>query len=58
MQRATGARWGDAARKAVLATSQRELIRRLRLSHSEPASVIRRIQSEFELSLPRVLRRC
>jgi RNA polymerase sigma-70 factor (ECF subfamily) len=58
MHRATAARWVDAARAAVLGGTQRELIRHLRLSRSELASVIRVIQSQRDLSLPRVLRRC
>lgn len=58
VHRATAARWVEAAREAVLAGTQRELLRRLRLSRSELASVIRLIQSQLEVSLPRVLRRC
>ena len=57
VHRATAARWLDAAREAVLAATQRELIRRLRLSRHELASVIRLIQSQLEVSLTRVLRR-
>lgn len=57
VHRATAARWVDAARETVLAGTQRELIRRLRISRSELASVIRLIQSQLELSLLRVLRR-
>jgi len=57
VHRATAARWVEAAREAVLTGTQRELIRRLRLSRSELASVIRLIQSQLEVSLPRALRR-
>lgn len=57
VHRATAARWIEAAREAVLAGTQRELIRRLRLSQGELASVIRLIQSQLEVSLPRALRR-
>jgi RNA polymerase sigma-70 factor (ECF subfamily) len=56
VHRATAARWIEAAREAVLSGTQRELIRRLRLSHGELASVIRLIQSQLEVSLPRALR--
>jgi RNA polymerase sigma-70 factor (ECF subfamily) len=56
VHRATAARWIEAAREAVLAGTQRELIRRLRLTHGELASVIRLIQSQLEVSLPRALR--
>jgi RNA polymerase sigma-70 factor (ECF subfamily) len=55
--RATAARWVESARASVLAGTQRELIHRLRLSCGELASVMRLIQSQFEVSLPRVLRR-
>jgi RNA polymerase sigma-70 factor (ECF subfamily) len=57
VHRATAARWVDAAREAVLTGTQRELIRRLRLSRNELASVIRLIQSQLEVSLPRALQR-
>jgi RNA polymerase sigma-70 factor (ECF subfamily) len=57
VHRATAARWVQGARDAVLAGTQRELIRRLRLSRSELASVMRLIQSQLEVSLTRVLRR-
>jgi RNA polymerase sigma-70 factor (ECF subfamily) len=56
VHRATAARWVQAARDAVLTGTQRVLIRRLRLSHGELASVIRLIRSQLDLSLPRVLR--
>jgi RNA polymerase sigma-70 factor (ECF subfamily) len=56
VHRATAARWIEAARDAVLAGTQRELIRRLRLSRSELASVMRLIQSQLDVSLPRLLR--
>lgn len=58
VHRATAARWVNAARDTVLAGTQRELIRRLRLSPSELASMIRLIQSQLELSLPHVLLGC
>lgn len=57
VHRATAARWIEAAREAVLAGTQRELIRCLRLSHGELASVIRLIQSQLDVSLARALRR-
>lgn len=57
VHRATAARRIQSARDAVLAGTQRELIRRLRLSRSELPSVIRLIHSQLDISLPRVLRR-
>jgi RNA polymerase sigma-70 factor, ECF subfamily len=57
VHRATAARWVQAAHGAVLAGIQRELIRRLRLSRSELASVIRLIQSQFDITMPRLLER-
>lgn len=56
VHRATAARWVQAARDAVAARTQRELIRRLRLSRGELASVMRLIQSQLDVSLSRVLR--
>jgi RNA polymerase sigma-70 factor (ECF subfamily) len=53
--RATIARWLAAARAAVLAATQRELIARLRLSRTELASVMRLIGSRLDVSLPRAL---
>jgi RNA polymerase sigma-70 factor (ECF subfamily) len=55
VHRATAARWIQAARDAVLAGTQRELIRRLQLSRGELASVMRLIDSQLDVSLPRVL---
>jgi len=55
VHRATVARWIEAARATVVATTQRELLRRLRLSRSELASVLRLVQSDLDVSLPRVL---
>lgn len=57
VHRATVARWLQAARTAVLDSTQRELIRRLRLSRTELASVMRLIESQLEVSLPRLLGR-
>jgi RNA polymerase sigma-70 factor (ECF subfamily) len=57
VHRATTARWIHAAREAVLAGTQRELLQRLRLSRSELASVIRLIRSQLDVSLSRVLGR-
>jgi RNA polymerase sigma-70 factor (ECF subfamily) len=56
VHRATTARWIQTARDAVLAGTQRELIRRLRLSRGELASVMRLIRSQVDISLPRLLR--
>jgi RNA polymerase sigma-70 factor (ECF subfamily) len=56
VHRATAARWIDAARQALLAGTQRQLIQRLRLSRSELASVMRLIQSQLDVTLPQVLR--
>ncbi|HSR96999.1 MAG TPA: hypothetical protein VLM79_08125 [Kofleriaceae bacterium] len=56
VHRATAARWIQAAREAVVAGTHRELCKRLRLSRSEVASVIRLIHSELEVSLSRALR--
>lgn len=53
--RATIARWLAAARAAVLAATERELIARLRLSRTELASVMRLIGSRLDVSLPRAL---
>jgi RNA polymerase sigma-70 factor (ECF subfamily) len=57
VHRATAARWIDAAREAVLAGTHRELVRRLQLSRSELASMIRLIHSQLDVSLARLLRR-
>ena len=57
IHRATAARWVEAAREAVLAATQRELIARLELSSTELASVMRLIRSQLDLSLPRILAR-
>lgn len=56
VHRATAARWIDAARQALLAGTQRQLIQRLRLSRSELASVMRLIQSQLDVTLPQALR--
>jgi len=55
VHRATAARWVEAARDAVLAGTERELMRSLRLTSSDLASVMRLIQSRLEVSLERVL---
>jgi RNA polymerase sigma-70 factor, ECF subfamily len=55
VHRATAARWVEAARDAVVAATQRELIRRLGLSRDEVASVMRLIRSQLDVSLPRLL---
>ena len=57
VHRATAARWIQSAREAVLAGTQRELIRRLQLSRSELVSIMRLIGSQLDVSLPRLLRR-
>ncbi len=57
MHRATAARWLQAARAAVLDGTQGELIRRLRLSRTELANVMRLIESQLDVSLPRLLGR-
>lgn len=57
VSRATAARWLQAARAAVLDGTQRELIRRLRLSRTELASVMRLIESQLEVSLSGLLGR-
>lgn len=57
IHRATAARWVQAAREEVLAGTQRELARRLRLSKAELISVIRLIQTQLDVSLPDALRR-
>lgn len=56
VHRVTAARWVEAAREALVVGTQRELSRRLHLSRSELASVIRLIQSQLDVSLARVLR--
>jgi len=55
VHRATAARQLHAARDAVLAGTRRELMRRLRLDPHELASMMRLIQSELDVSLPRAL---
>jgi RNA polymerase sigma-70 factor (ECF subfamily) len=55
VHRATAARWVEAAREAVLTGTHRELVRRLRLSRTELASVMRLIRSQLDVSLPRLL---
>jgi RNA polymerase sigma-70 factor (ECF subfamily) len=55
VHRATAARWIEAAREAVLAGTQRELIQRLGLSRVELASVLRLIRSQLEVSLAHAL---
>jgi RNA polymerase sigma-70 factor, ECF subfamily len=57
VHRATAARWVEAAREALLAATQREMIQRLRLSRDELASVMRLIRSQLDVTLPQVLRR-
>lgn len=56
VHRATAARWVEAARQAVLAATEQELIQRLKLSKTELDSVIRLIRSQLDVSLPRLLR--
>lgn len=56
IHRATAARWVQAARAAVLAGTERDLVQRLRLSRSELASVIRLIQSQLDITIPILLR--
>jgi RNA polymerase sigma-70 factor (ECF subfamily) len=53
--RSTIARWLEAARTALLAGTQRELITRLDLSRDELASLMRLIHSQLDVSLPRIL---
>ncbi|HEU0033923.1 MAG TPA: hypothetical protein VFQ53_25015 [Kofleriaceae bacterium] len=55
VHRATVARWIEAAREAVVAGTQRALLRSLRLDRDELASVLRLIRSDLDVSLPRVL---
>lgn len=57
VHRATAARWLQAAREAVFAGTQRELMQRLRLTKAELISVIRLIQTQLDISLPDALRR-
>jgi RNA polymerase sigma-70 factor (ECF subfamily) len=57
VHRATVARWVAAAREALLAATQQQMVRRLRLSRSELASVMRLIRSQLdEVTLPQALR--
>ncbi|MDQ3367331.1 MAG: hypothetical protein M3680_18055 [Myxococcota bacterium] len=55
VHRATAARRIEAAREDVLGGTQRALVRSLRLSCGQLASVIRLIRSGLDVSLPRVL---
>jgi RNA polymerase sigma-70 factor (ECF subfamily) len=57
VHRATAARWLEAAREAVLAGTQKELVARLGISRTELASIVRLIRSQLDVSLPRLLRR-
>jgi RNA polymerase sigma-70 factor, ECF subfamily len=54
VHRATVARWVQAARDAVVAGTQRDLTRRLRLSRTELVSMIRLIRSQLDVSLSRL----
>ena len=56
IHRATAARWVQSARDGVLARTHRELLRTLRLTRGELASVMRLIHSRLDVSLERVLR--
>jgi RNA polymerase sigma-70 factor (ECF subfamily) len=56
VHRATAARWVQSSRDAVLAGTRRALSRKLRLTRSELASVMRLIHSWLDVSLERVLR--
>jgi RNA polymerase sigma-70 factor (ECF subfamily) len=57
IHRATAARRVTAAREALVAATQRELIARLQVSRTELASLVRLIHSQLDVSLPRLLRR-
>lgn len=56
VHRSTAARWIESARAAVLAATQRELLRHLQVSRTELASIVRLVSSQLDLSLPRLLR--
>jgi len=56
VHRSTAARQVRLARDAVLAGTQRALLRRLRLTRSELASVMRLIASQLDVTLPLALR--
>jgi RNA polymerase sigma-70 factor (ECF subfamily) len=56
VHRATTARWLGAARREVLDRTRSELIRRLQLSHDELDSIMRLINSRFDVSFPALLR--
>jgi RNA polymerase sigma-70 factor (ECF subfamily) len=57
VHRATTARWLEAARRAVLDSTRRALIAKLRLGTGELDSVMRLIASQLDHSLPELLRR-
>jgi RNA polymerase sigma-70 factor (ECF subfamily) len=57
VHRSTTARWIEAARKAVLDGTRKELLARLQLSRSELDSIMRLIASNLDVSLPAALRR-
>ena len=57
VHRATAARWLEAARKAVLDGTRKQLIDRLQLGRDELESLMRLIASQLDVSLPRLLRR-
>lgn len=56
VHRATAARWIQTVREAVRTHTQHLLVRRLRVSPSELASVLRLIQSQLDITMPRALR--
>jgi RNA polymerase sigma-70 factor (ECF subfamily) len=56
VHRATTARWVEAAREALLANTQKQLVERLGVSKVELASLMRLIRSQLDVSLPRLLR--
>jgi RNA polymerase sigma-70 factor (ECF subfamily) len=57
VHRATAARWLAAARAELLARTQQDLMRRLRIEETEVRSIIRLVHSQLEVSLHQFLAR-
>ncbi|CAN5546150.1 hypothetical protein BH11MYX1_BH11MYX1_31420 [soil metagenome] len=56
IHRATAARWVNAARRAVTDGTRKALLSRLRVGPDELDSILRLIESQFDVSLPAALR--
>jgi RNA polymerase sigma-70 factor (ECF subfamily) len=56
VHRATAARWLARAQRTLLARTRAQLLRRLRLSHAEAASILRLVGSRLEIDLAATLK--